>query len=500
LFTHLRIKKTGICLFLGVFCSIVVTRAQTEELTLSRTIEIAADSSLQAFRAKNLYQASFWEFHSFKAARLPSLKLTMTPIQYYRDITRRYDSGSNLDVYRAQQSLYSSGNLSIQQNLDWTGGTFYIDSELGYIRNFGDNTYSQYTSIPFRVGYSQKLFGFNSFKWERKIEPLKYEKAKKQYLYDREAISETSTEYFFNLAMAQTEYDMAKGNVLSSDTLYRIGQERHKIASISQADLLTLRLDAVNAQNSLKNAEISLKRAMSDFVSYLNKDKETHIRLVLPDRTKDIAISLDKALQYVRENNPDLLGNKQEIMEAEREVDRTGKSAVFDASFSASIGFNQVADNLGDAYRHPLRQDVISVGFSIPLIDWGVRKGQVNMARNNLNVARISVQQNELSLEQEIVMTVSDFNVQQDLIRSAEEALELANMAYTNTKERFIIGKADINSLTLSLNRQKEAQKNFILSLKNYWLSYYKIRKLTLYDFEKEESLSFAFDSEMNIQ
>jgi outer membrane protein TolC len=477
----------------------IFAQSSSKEWTLNRTIEIAADSSLQAFSSKNLYQASYWAFRSYQAARLPSLNLSMTPLEYYRDITRRYDSGSNLDIYRAQQSLYSSGNLSIRQNFDLTGGTFYLDSELGYMRNLGDNTYSQYTTVPFRIGYYQNLFGFNSFKWEKRIEPLKYEKARKKYLYDREGIAETSAEYFFNLAMAQAEFDMARDNVASSDTLYRIGQARHKIAAISQADLLTLQLDAVNAKNSLKNTEIGLKRAMFSFVSYLSMDKETQVRLELPGRPKDMEISVDEALGYAHENNPDFIENKQTVLEAEREVDRTKKSSVFDATFSASIGFNQVANTLSDAYHNPLQQDVVSIGFSIPLVDWGVRKGRANMARNTLNVTKISVQQKELSLEQDVVMTVSDFNIQQDMIRSAEEALSLANMAYSNTKERFIIGKADINSLTLSLNRQKDAQKNYISSLKNYWLSYYKIRKLTLFDFEKNVPLSVLFDREMNV-
>lgn len=469
-------------------------------LSLNRTIEIASDSSLQAFTAKNLYQSGYWGFRSYKAARLPSLNLIMTPIQYYRDITRRYDSETNLDVYREQQSLYSSGNLSIRQNFDLTGGTFYIDSELGYIRNFGERVYSQYTTVPIRVGYAQDLFGFNSFKWQRKIEPLKYEKAQQQYLYDRESISESSTGYFFDLAMAQTEYDMARDNTASSDTLYRTGQERYKIAAISQADLLTLKLDAVNAQNSLKNAEINLKRAMFGFVSFLNMDKTTQVRLELPDRPKEIEVKADMALAYAQNNNPDFLGYKQTVLEAEQEVDRTKKSANFEASFSASVGFNQVANDFSGAYQNPLQQDVVSVSLKIPLVDWGVRKGKANMAKNNLNVAKISVRQKELNLEQDVIMTVNDFNVQQDMIGSAEEALELANMAYNNTKQRFIIGKADINSLTLSLNRQKEAQKNYISALKNYWMSYYKIRKLTLFDFEKNEPLSVVFDKVMNVE
>ena len=46
-----------------------------------------------------------------------------------------------------------------------------------------------------------------------------------------------------HLAMAQADYRLAEENVASSDTLYSIGLQRHKIAAISRADLLTLQLD-----------------------------------------------------------------------------------------------------------------------------------------------------------------------------------------------------------------------------------------------------------------
>ena len=307
-------------------------------------------------------------------------------------------------------------------------------------------------------------------------------------------MSEEAVNYFFTLAMAQAEYKLAKENVASTDTLYNIGKQRHKIAAISRADLLTLQLDKVNAMNTLENAQIALKRAMFSLVSYLNLDKNTMIELDIPGRPADITIPVDDALAKAKENNPSFLEQRQYVLEAERNVNRTKVESRFNASLNASVGFNQVADNFGDAYRKPLQQDLVSVSVSIPLVDWGVRKGKYNMAKNNLNVAKITAQQKEISLEEEVTMTVSDFNIQQRLIASAEEALDLAVMAYEQTRQRFIIGKADVNSLTLALNRQQEAQKNYISSLQNYWLNYYKIRKLTLHDFETGFSLSDKFD------
>ena len=468
--------------------------AQPVVLTLDKAIEQAADSSLEAFRMKNMFLSGYWEFRTYQAQRLPSLTMNLTPAQYYRDITRRYDSENDLDVYRKQQSFYAGGSMEVKQNFDLLGGTFVLDSDLGYIRNFGDNTYSQFTSVPVRIGYNQSLLGYNPFKWSRKIEPLKYEKVKKEYIYNVEGVSEEVTTHFFTLAMAQAEYDLARENVASSDTLYVTGQQRHKIAAISQADLLTLKLDAVNARNALQNADIALKRAMFSLASYLGFDKNTEIRLQLPGKPLQMNVSVDEALVLARENNPTFLSLHQQVLEAEQTLDKTKKEAMFNASVSASVGFNQVSDKFRNVYRDLLQQDVVSVSLSIPLVDWGVRKGKKNMAKNNLNVVKISSEQGSLSLEEDVIMTVSDFNIQQALIGSAEEALDLSQMAYAQTKQRFMIGKADINSLTLSNNRQQEAQRNYISALQNYWLSYYKIRKLTLHDFETGVSLSSEFD------
>ena len=472
-------------------------QAQTRDtltLDLQSTVRLANDSSLSAFRAKNMYMASYWEYRSFKAARLPSLTLHMTPLRYNRDFTRRYDSQQDVDVYRQQQSLYTYGNLAAQQNFDLTGGTFFIDTELGYFRNFGDQERSQYNSVPIRIGYRQDLLGYNRFKWEKKIEPLKFERAKKELISELEQTAENASVYFFELAMAQAEYELAKENVTNTQKLYGIGEEKHKIASIGRADLLTLKLDRVNARNSFQNAEIRLNRAMFALAAYLNLDKNTKIKLELPDYPEDMTVLVGDALMYAKENNPQYLESEQRILESKQVLDKSRKESLFNASLSASVGFNQVAETFRDVYSSPLQQDIVGLTVSIPLIDWGVRKGRYNMAKNNLNIVELSAQQDELRMEEDVIMTVGDFMVQQQMISSAKEAMELANMAYEQTQERFIIGKADINSLTLSTNRRQDAQRNYVASLRNYWQSYFKIRKLTLFDFEKGEPIEIAFD------
>lgn len=477
---HINILLTLIMLLSFSFTSV---QAQELRLTLDDAINMAADSSLSAVKAQRSYLSGYWEFRSYKAARLPSLTLNLTPAQYNRNIVQRYDSEQDRDVFRTQQSYYASGGFSVKQNIDRTGGTLYLNSSLDFLRSFGDNPYTQFSSVPFRIGYSQSLVGYNPFKWDKLIEPLKYERRKKELTYNLEQISEESIIYFFALAQAQAEYDLAVKNLASCDTLYKIGCDRHKIAAISKADLQTLKLDVINANNTLKNSEISLRSAMFQLASFLNIEKDLTLKLNLPERPKSIIISADEALAYARENNPEFLALKQNLLESKQTVERTKKESGINASLNASIGFNQVGSDFNDVWQNLLQQDMVSVSLTIPILDWGLRKGKYNMARNNLNVVEISSRQREKEIEEEVVMTVNAFNVQGGMIESAEEAKLLAESAYEDTRMRFIIGKSDINSLSMSLTRKDTAEKNYIAALRNYWLSYYKIRRLTMYDF-----------------
>ncbi len=469
-------------------------------LTLDDAIRIANDSSLSSFRNRNLHASGYWEWRTFKANRLPHLALSLTPARYYRYITQRYDSNNDVDVFRSQQMYLASAGLSVTQNVDFLGGSLFVESDLEYMRNFGFSKSNQYSTVPIRVGYRQDLLGYNPLRWERRIEPLKYEKSKMEFIYNMETVSEQTVEYFFDLALAQTELKLAEQSRASSDTLLSIGDRRFKIASITETDLLTLRLDKVNAENSVENALISVKKAQLALASFLGLDSDAEIEAVIPSKPTLPGISETVAVEKARANSPALMGRKQTVMESRRDVNRLKIESMFNASFNASIGFNQVANKFSDGYRHPLQQDIVSVSLSIPLVDWGVRKGKYNVALNNLNVARIAEKQEELSLEQDVVVTVRDLESRQRLVNSALEALDLADKAYAQTQRRFIIGQADMNSLTLSNSRKQEANRNYISSLKNCWLSIYKIRKLTLFDFNIGQPIQLQFDRTVGVR
>jgi hypothetical protein len=130
------------------FLTLQAQENNPKSLSLPDVLQIASDSSLTAFRYKNMYLASYWQYRSYLAGRRPTVAFNATPFNYNRALTKRYDYAQNIDVYREQQLLNSEANLSVSQNFTPTGGNFYASSDLGRLQNLGTKTSLDYSITP----------------------------------------------------------------------------------------------------------------------------------------------------------------------------------------------------------------------------------------------------------------------------------------------------------------------------------------------------------------
>jgi outer membrane protein TolC len=149
-------------------------------------------------------------------------------------------------------------------------------------------------------------------------------------------------------------------------------------------------------------------------------------------------------------------------------------------------------------YQDPLDRQRLQVGINVPVLDWGRRKGRLAMAESNREVVRISVNQEKMDFEQNVIMNVMEFNLQADQVLNTAKADTIAQMGYDVTQQRFLIGKVDVTKLNLARNDQEKARRAYIAALRMYWNYYYTIRQLTLFDFESDITLSEDFDRIVN--
>lgn len=486
--------KIIILFVINLLVSQIVTGQKGHRIGLSDVISIAIDSTTTAFKTKNLFLSSYWDYRTYLAQNRPNLKFNSNILNYNRALAMRYNSVLDIDEYRTNENLSSSAIAELDQNIPLTGGTLSFNSAFYRLQSWGENKYVQYSTVPFKVSYSQPLFTLNELKWQRKIEPLKFEEAKKEYLKSAEIISIQATDYFFNLYIAKIGVEISRVNLANADTFYQIGQKRSEMASLPLDQFLTLKVSRIDALNYLEDSKKNLTNALYFFNSFLSTNENDSVLLILPDHLPSITISFDEVFQEAQINNPDLLKNKQQILESTRELKRARLGRSIQGSLYLSYGLNQQNKKLSNAYRDPLDQQGAQVSITIPIVDWGQRKGKYILAKRNLEATYVSIDQAIADFKENIKILVQNFNTQQVVVQRFFEAQNIARRAYEIAKQRFVLGKIDVTSLYNTQSLKDKSLNDYLNSLQVYWEYYYTLRSVTLYDFEKKTTLSETFD------
>lgn len=476
----------------------VFTSVESQEkvkLSLDDVINIASKQSIDAFRNENMYLASFWEYKFYKAEQLPGVSLSTNPFDFNRYYRMEYNYDTNQDEYRLREYVNSSVSVSATQNVGLTGGQIFLRSELGMIKNLNGEGSTSYSSAPFSIGFSQELNGYNEQKWKSKIEPVKFDKAKKEFIRDCEDLRMKSTLQFFQLITAQIQEGIAKTNYANADTLYKIGKGRFQVGTVTQDELLKLELSLLNAEQALSMAQLEEKRAQANLNSFLGMDKNVVIDCIIPNEIPGLQIKPDIALSQAIQNNPDIIYQQQRKLEQDRNVRQARAETGLNTSLFAMYGMSGSSEQFADVYGKPDKSQRFSVGINVPIVDWGRGKGRVSMAESNREVALATIKQERIDFEQDVFQSVLEFNLQGDQVRNAAKADTVAKMGYDVTFQRFLIGKIDVIKLNIASTDQETARIAYLNRLRDYWLSYFRIRSLTLFDFETNSPLTVNYDT-----
>lgn len=485
----------------AIICFLFLNQINAQDkqlLTLDDVIRIASQQSLDAFKNENMYRANYWEYRYFKADRLPSLTLDATVLDYNRSMQKVYNYDENRDEYIEREDFNSNVSLRLNQNVGLTGGQIFATSSLAMTQKLGDDKLSSFSSTPFSIGYSQSINGYNSFKWKAKIEPLKFERAKKNFIQAKEDLALKANRLFFDLVDAQIEVNISETNFANSDTLYTIGKGRFQVGTVTQDELLNMELRFMNAKLALTRANLGLERSKARLNSFLSFEKETNVECIVPSYSANLQIKADLALEQALINNPDIFSQRQRLMEEDKRVNQAKSETGVSGTFFAVFGLNQNSTQFNEVYQDPLGRQQLRAGVSVPILDWGRRKGQLAMARSNREVMRISINQEKIDFEQNVTMNVMEFNLQGNQVLNTAKADTIAQMQYDVTQQRFLIGKIDVTKLNLARNDREKARRAYIRSLRSYWDYYITIRWLTLFDFENNVTLSEDFDKLIN--
>ena len=454
-------------------------------LTFKAVIEIAKEQSPKYRYASVLFENRQWQYKTFRSNFFPQLNFSGTIPDYNKTIEPRLTDNGSL-IFINTHNANSSVQLSLGQEIWPTGGYISINSQLKRIDDFQasiNNT--RYSSVPATITLTQPLFNYNYRAWDRKISPLRYEEAKREYREEMEDIALEATNHFFNLLLSQISYQIADKNVTNNDTLYKIAQRRYEEGSIPENELLQMELTLLNSRQTLEQSILDVETNTLRLKVFLGITDDYPIQLIPPSEIPVFEVDEKLALEQAHKNRQKVISFKRELLEAEMRMAKAKGETGFTANLFASFGLTQQALEIPESYSNPSEQQRVRLGFNVPVMDWGRTDAVVGTAKANHTLVKANVELQKINFDQEIYLHVKRFKVLRKQMEGAKRADEIAEKRYQITKARYLDGKIGILDLNVATEERDKASRSYISSLRSFWQAYYTLRSLTLYDFEK---------------
>jgi outer membrane protein TolC len=462
-------------------------------LTVQEAVDVARQQSPDIVVSRHSFRSSYWNYTYYKANYLPSMTLTSTPRFYHQISVVNLQDGTS--QYVEQNQFNTDGALSLTQNIPWTGGSISVETGLQRLDLYGNTRSSSYASNPVTVILYQSLFGHNSLKWDRKIEPLRYEEAKRNYVEALEWVAAQTVQRFFNLASAQMNLNTAKINYANADTLYTFAKGRYDIGTITENEMLQLEVNRLNEESNMMNAQVQIDDCMQELRYYLGlTDVQQRIEAVTDDHIPHFSVNPEEALAIALESSPDIINMERRKLESESNVAYARSQRGFKAELYARLGLTQTGTALDEAYRNPFSGQRVELGLSLPILDWGRGKGRVRVAKSNRDMVYTQVEQNRVNFELNVTKVVRQFNLQTGRVNVAARTDQTANRRNDVARRLYILGQSTILDLNAAISEKDAAKRSYINSLYSYWSLYYTLRALTLYDFEQKRPLTEDYD------
>ena len=460
------------------------TLGHERNITLSEAIVLARTQSVDAAVALNELKTAYWEYRTFRADLLPEVNFTGTLPNYNKSYSTYQNSDGSYSFVR-NNTLGLSGQLSVDQNIWFTGGKLSLTSSLDYLKQLGSGGAKQFMSVPVSLELTQK--------WNRRIEPVRYAEAKAEFISATEEVTMKTITYFFELLLAKESLATAMQNKTNADRLYEVAIAKRKMGQISENDLLQLKLNSLQGKADVTEAESNLNAKMFQLRSFLGVSEQESLNPVLPATVPDIKMEYDRVLNKALERNSFAQNIRRRQLEADYEV-ATARGNLRSIDLFASVGYTGQNHEFSSAYRDLLDNQIVQVGVKIPILDWGKRRGKVRVAKSNREVVLSRIRQEQMDFNQDIFLLVANFNNQAQQLDIAEEADVIAEKRYKTSVETFMIGKISTLDLNDAQNSKDEARQKHISELYYYWYYFYQLRSLTLWDFERDTELEADFE------
>jgi len=286
------------------------------------------------------------------------------------------------------------------------------------------------------VGIDQTIEYFGKRKWRRRVADQAYR-----------AAAATLDDFLCNLRLDASKAYVAalstqrtlEQQLKAADYLSRLViAQGHRLnaGDIGETDFTQSRVDELQSQNDLLNAENDARTAQLALSTFLgrNRGRTTFVlrgRLELKPRTFDPSQLIARALL----NRPDLIALRHARDSAISGIHFAKASRVPDVDIGLNYLYNTATENIVNPTEH---DHWLTLSFSLPLPLWHGQRAEIQTAQFAAEQSEKALQSAELKAEVQVRQAFSTYQLMQErlqkfqgeLLKGAEEVLTAKRFSY----------------------------------------------------------------------
>lgn len=475
-----KLIKIFLCLLLP--CSLA--KAQ---LSLSEALRLSIENSPTGKQIRAQYLNNYWQFRASQAARLPQLNLNGSAPGYTRRINQVFQPDGSF-VFAPVQQAFSSANLSLSQLIPATGGILSVGSGLSRGDIFTGASTTFFNNNLLTVNLQQPIFRFNTIKWQWQQDKLQMKAATRQQIENIEDLSVEVSQRYFDLYTAYLQLNNARFNEAINDTIYKIARGRFGVGKIAENELLQVELSYTNARNQVEQQILQVQLAERELALLLGREVKA-AEISPPLQTPKLNVDPQKAILEALNNRSDPLNWQISENTAQRSLTEAKRNRRLNADMNVSYGLNQTGVTFDASTQNPLESQFAGISFNIPIASMGLNRANTKAAEAGLEARKAEIERNRNNLEQSVFSAALQIKQLENSLIISAKADTIAQKRYEVAKNRYRIGTVDITNLLIAQNEKDQALITYVNTLGNYWTAYYRLRRLTLFDFAEGKRL-----------
>jgi len=487
--TNFSRMKQKIILLMLLSMLMIQVKAQTI-ITLEQALQMAEKGSPSLQSAMFSLQQTTESLNAQRAALKSQFSLNLKPLDYSN--TNQFDT--RISQWYTNKNLSTNGTFQVSQPILYTNGTISLSNQFGWQSNSSTDSKGNLSTNKsyfnnLSLNLSQPLFVYNSLKTQIKTTELNNENALLNYQMQRLALEKSVSQYFYNVYMAQMSLTIKQEELVNTEKSYEISKNKVEAGLAAQGELYQSEVSLASSKSGVESARVSLENAKDQFKQYVGIDIFEEISVMTDIQVTPIEVDAKKALEHGLASRMELRQRQIRVETSQFDMLPIQARNDFNGSMNLSMGLSGKNEVFADILNNTTKSPRISLGFNVPIFDWGERKARIRAQEAVINSRKLDLSNQETQIKMDIRQSIRNLGNMKNQIGLAQQNQKNSQLTYDINLERY--KNSDLTSMDLNLYQQQLSDKkmSYAQSLINYKIELLNLKIQSLYDFTTNEAV-----------